>query len=67
MITAVYKELWVNDYTFNNPVWRLINNERKLVDEKDILKMVCKNEDVTFGITDVHKFPIRLINYPLFQ
>jgi hypothetical protein len=65
--TAVYKELWVNDYTFKKPVWRLINNERKVVEAKDVLKMVCENEDVTFGIADVNKFPITLRNYPLFQ
>jgi hypothetical protein len=64
---SVYKEFHVNSHTIENPVWSLSDKNKEVVNGKDVMKVICENEGVSFGVANTVKFPVDYDRYPLFQ
>lgn len=64
---TVYKEFGRNDHTIENPVWSIPNQNITTLKARQVLDIVCGNENATFGRGSVHKFPSTLNNYQEFK
>ncbi len=65
---SVYKELWKNDNTVENPVWSLRKDDSSILNYEDVSQEFCENDEAIFAIVDLNKFDYPMLDrYPLFK